>query len=109
MGTIVHLFGFIPESQKNNVSPEDRAEYDKNLSITTNYSKNRFFKNFSDDDNIIRETLLKYGSYVEDIRVDYRNPAAHTNKLRKIDAEECFNFVLDSEKVLREMLCSFDE
>ena len=109
LGTIVHLFGFIPESQMNNVSPEECAEYEKNLSITTNYSKNRFFKNFSDDDNIIRETLLKYGSYVEDIRVDYRNPAAHTNKLRKIDAEECFNFVLDSEKVLREMLCSFDE
>ena len=109
LGTIVHLFGFIPESQQNNVSDDDREDYEKNLSITTHYSKNRFFKNFSDDDNIIRETLLKYGSYVEDIRVDYRNPAAHTNKLQKIDAEECFKFVLDSEKVLREMLCSFDE
>ena len=93
----------------NILKPKDILEYNKNHSITTDYTRQNLFKNFSDDENIIRETLLDYGSYVEDIRVDYRNPAAHTNRLKKIDAEECFKFVLDSEKVLKLMLDSFDE
>lgn len=109
MGTAVHLFGFVPKSQMNILKPKDILEYNKNHSITTDYTRQNLFKNFSDDEDKIRETLLTYGSYVEDIRVDYRNPAAHTNKLKKIDADECFEFVLDSEKVLREMLDSFDE
>ena len=109
LGTAVHLFGFVPKSQMKNLTKKTIAEYEKNHSITTDYTKQRLFKNFSDDEEKIRETLLKYGSYVEDIRVDYRNPAAHTNKLGIIDADECFRFVLDSEKVLREMLDSFDK
>ena len=109
MGTAVHLFGFVPDSQMKNITPKQIAEYDKNHSITTDYTTQMLFKNFSEDEEKIRETLLTYGSYVEDIRVDYRNPAAHTNKLTKINADECFKFVLDSEKVLREMLDSFDE
>lgn len=109
LGTAVHLFGFVPDSQMKNITPKKIAEYDKNHSITTDYTTQMLFKNFSEDEEKIRETLLTYGSYVEDIRVDYRNPAAHTNKLTKINADECFKFVLDSEKVLREMLDSFDE
>lgn len=109
LGTAVHLFGFVPKSQMKNIKQNDIEEYNKNHSITTDYTRQRLFKNFSDDEKKIRETLLKYGEYVEAIRVDYRNPAAHTNKLTKINADECFEFVLDSEKVLREMLDSFDE
>ena len=71
------------------------------------YSKNNLLKDYTDEE--IEKTLYEYGSFVEDIRIKYRNPAAHTNELEQIDAEECFNYVLDVEKVLRIMLDSFDK
>ena len=72
------------------------------------YSGEHLFKQSELSDEKIRETLFEYGEYVDKIRTDYRNPAAHTNELKKIDAEECFKFVLDAQKVLKIMLDSFD-
>ena len=56
------------------------------------------------------EILAKASDYAQDIetiRVSYRNPSAHTNELQKINAKECFDYVLDVEKVLKKMLDSF--
>ena len=60
------------------------------------------------DENRIRRLLKKYASSIEEIRKNYRNPSAHTNEIKRIDAEECFNLVLDVEKLLKQMLDSFD-
>ena len=109
LGTAVHLFGFIQDSQKNNMSQKKLAEYEKNLSISVEYSKKRLFNNFSDDDEEIRKTLIEYGSYVDKIRLDYRNPAAHTGLLNQTRANECFEYILEVQKVLKIMLESFDE
>ncbi len=45
---------------------------------------------------------------VEDIRTDYRNPSAHTNQLKSTNAQQCFDLVLDVEKLLKTMLDSLD-
>jgi hypothetical protein len=45
---------------------------------------------------------------VEEIRTDYRNPSAHTNELRCINAKQCFDLVLDVEKFLKKFLDSVD-
>lgn len=58
---------------------------------------------------IIESLLAEYGEAVERIRKKYRNPAAHTNELKRVDAQECFDLVLDVEKVLKRMLDSFSE
>lgn len=81
-------------------------EYEYNLSTIIEYSK-KYFKNYSDEK--IRATLIEYGSYVDEIRVEYRNKAAHTNELTIIKAEECFRYVLYAEQVLKIMLDSFDQ
>lgn len=60
------------------------------------------------DESEIKALLNKYASSIEDIRKKYRNPSAHTNEIKRIDAEECFNLVLDIEKLLKQMLDSFD-
>ncbi len=38
---------------------------------------------------------------------NYAGLCAHTNALGRISAEECFNLVLDVEKILKKMLDSF--
>ena len=102
LGTITYLLGFGGSDNPN-------EEYEKNLSISIEYSKKRLFKNFSDDNEKIKKTLIEYGSYVDKIRLDYRNPAAHTGLLNQTKADECFKYVIELQKVLKIMLESFDE
>lgn len=41
--------------------------------------------------------------------VEIHNPkAAHTNELKRVNAEQCFELVLDVEKLLKRILDSFD-
>lgn len=102
LGTITYLLGFGGSENPN-------EEYEKNLSISVQYSKKRLFKNFSDNDDEIKKTLIEYGTYVDKIRLDYRNPAAHTGLLNQTKANECFEYVIELQKVLKIMLDSFDE
>lgn len=69
------------------------------------YSREKLFPGKSDED--IKKMLDEYAAAIEDIRTDYRNPSAHTDQLHQIDAEQCFNLVLDVEKLLKKMLDSF--
>ena len=45
---------------------------------------------------------------MEAVKKDYRNPSAHTNELKRIDAEQCFDLVIDVEKLMKRMLDSFN-
>lgn len=56
------------------------------------------------DDTYIEDALEQIVDGVETIRKDYRNPSAHTNQLRKINAKECFDLVLDVEKLLKTII-----
>ena len=58
-------------------------------------------------DNEILDLMQYYAEEIETVKNDYRNPSAHTNELTKIDAEQCFNLVLDVEKLLKKMLDEF--
>lgn len=71
------------------------------------YCKECVFSNYSESE--MEQLLTKYASSIEVIREKYRNPSAHTNEIKQVDAEECFNLVLDIEKLLKKMLDSFDE
>ena len=56
------------------------------------------------DDTYIETALDQIADGVETIRKDYRNPSAHTNQLQKINAKECFDLVLDVEKLLKTII-----
>ena len=90
----------ISEEDKENIK-EKILEYVKH-SVLKTYSKSH-----SDED--IFELLSDYVEDVERVRKDYRNPSAHTNALTRVSAKECFDLVLDVEKLLKRMLDSFDE
>lgn len=71
------------------------------------YSKEKLLSGKTDDE--IMELLQNYAESVEEVKNDYRNPSAHTNELRRVDAEQCFALVVDVEKLMKKMLDSFDE
>ncbi len=60
------------------------------------------------DIKIIEQRLEMIAQGVEDVRRDYRNPSAHTNKLQSINAKQCFDLVLDVEKLLKAILDALD-
>lgn len=103
LGTITCIMGFNRWGKL-----KDDGIYDNSIFKLIDYSSDHIFKQKKYSDEKIKEKLFEYGGYVDKIRLDYRNPAAHTDELKKINAKECFKFVLDSEKVLLKMLKTFD-
>ena len=102
-------FPFVVGSQFIADIEEDDKENIKNKIVE--YVRQGVLKTFSlthSDDEIL-ELLSDYADDVERVRKDYRNPSAHTNALTKVSAKECFDLVLDVEKLLKKMLDSFDE
>jgi hypothetical protein len=77
----------------------------KNKRILLDYASHCIFSNKSYSQ--IEAILLDYAQEIDSIRQMYRNPAAHTNMLKRHNAESCFNLVLDVEKLLKKMLDSF--
>jgi len=79
---------------------------ENNREVLLDFANKRLFKNKNDRE--IGDLLYEYAVDVEEIRDRFRNPSAHTNELKCADAEQCFDLVVDVEKVLKKMLDSFD-
>lgn len=99
MGSIAFAMCYIEDKY------DSAAQKKQNRDRLIEYSKKKLFPGKSDED--ISKMLNEYAAAIEDIRNDYRNPSAHTDQLHQIDAERCFNLVLDVEKLLKKMLDSF--
>ncbi len=91
-------------SEDKKTSPERKTLNKRRL---LEYSKAKLFPGKTEDE--ISEILHDYAENIEKIRVQYRNPSAHTDELHQVDAENCFNLVLDVEKMLKKMMDSFAE
>ena len=101
LGTFAYLVGvkideLLSDSQREN-----------NKSKLFEYLRDELLPNKTD--NEISELMQYYAEEIETVKNDYRNPAAHTNELTRIDAEQCFNLVLDVEKLLKKMLDEFSK
>jgi hypothetical protein len=79
----------------------------KNKKRLMEYTSQCILKGLSREE--IEKKLCFFASNIEDIRHRFRNPAAHTNTIRRCDAEDCFSIVLDVEKLLKKMMDSFVE
>jgi len=91
-----------PEKDKYSKSEEKN----NNKSKLMKYCKKCIFSRYNE--NNINDLLNQFGDSIEEIKDNYRNPSAHTNCIKQVDAEECLNLVLDVEKLLKQMLDSFD-
>ena len=66
------------------------------------YAKNELFKEKTESkcSEIIKEHLLNIKIVCE----KYRNPAAHKQKMNKVSARECLDFMIDVKRVLGKIL-----
>lgn len=100
LGTLAYILCYIipddmPEERSNN-NKEKLLDY-----VSENLMSGKTRKEIFD-------ILQDFAESVEEVRKDYRNPSAHTNELQRVDAEACFDLVIDVEKLLKRMLDSFD-
>lgn len=101
MGSIAFAMCYLEDKYD---SPAQRKQ---NKELLIEYTRVKLFPGKSDVE--ISKLLDEYAAAIEAIRIDYRNPSAHTDQLHQVDAEQCFNLVLDVEKLLKRMLDSFYE
>ena len=66
------------------------------------YATRSLFKS-SDRRNAEREIEKDY-HFIEKVRLDYRNPSAHRDKLTITSAKNCIEYVIDVQHMLKEML-----
>ena len=85
---------------------DSQAQKENNKRKVIEYSKARLFSKKSDEE--IANILVDYAYSVDLIRNSYRNPSAHANQVKRATAEDCFNLIIDVEKLLKRMLDSFD-
>ena len=66
------------------------------------YAKSDLFK-FSDQRRVEAEIEKDY-HFIEKVRLDYRNPSAHRDRLTITSAKGCLDYVIDVQHMLKEML-----
>lgn len=80
--------------------------FENNKQKLLEFCKEKLFTKLVDTDILAR--LDEFAMQVETVKTEYRNPAAHTNELKYVKAQECFDLIVDVEKLLKKMLEAFD-
>ena len=94
LGSVISIFGL---SRKNNISVGNRCCYHK----FEQYCEQELY-NLNPYD--MQKEIFHNAFFIEKVRKDYRNPAAHTGRLTKTICSECLDYVVDTEKQLKRML-----
>lgn len=61
----------------------------------------------STTDNDIIQKIQMFDEYIRNVKNKYRNPAAHKNTMTMSEASECLDYILEIERVLKNMLEQF--
>ena len=56
----------------------------------------------------IESELIRDCEFIERLRCTYRNPAAHTGTFDKVSAAQCFEYVIEVQKMLQKMIHKMD-
>ena len=100
LGSVAYVLGV-------KVSPDVDAESEQRIHDEIyDFCRNKIM--VGKDDVYIADALEQIAEGVETVRQDYRNPSAHTNQLQKVNAKECFDLVLDVEKLLKTIIECLD-
>ncbi len=100
LGSIAYILCY---SQAEDISPN---QVENNHEKLIEYVSTCLMK--GKDKEEIENHLELIAEGVESIRKDYRNPSAHINQLQRINAQQCFELVIDVEKLLKQFLIVFD-
>ena len=102
LGSVAYIFCIKPELKPGN----DTTQRDKDKGILLDFAEKKIYKDTPRDE--IESQLDSYARDVDEVKSKFRNKSAHTNELKKSNAKECFDIVLDVQKLLRKMIESFD-
>ena len=102
LGTVVPSIGLKREydTEGNIIAYTEANVKTKNEFI--DYAKKDLFK-FSDCRRVEME-IDKDIHFIEKVRLDYRNPAAHRDRMTITSAKECLEYVIDVQHMLKNML-----
>ncbi|MBE6665052.1 MAG: hypothetical protein E7603_02365 [Ruminococcaceae bacterium] len=70
--------------------------------IFLDYAKNILFTGMPTEK--VKQEIERNCNFIERLRVDFRNPAAHTGSFNRIKATQCFEYVIEIQKMLQKML-----
>lgn len=102
LGSIAYVFCMKPE-----LKPEDDdSQKVKDKSILLDFAEAVLYENTPRD--VIETQIDSFANDIEEIKTKYRNKAAHTNELKKKNAKECFDIILDVQKLLKTMIEAFN-
>lgn len=100
LGTVAFV---LCHSVPDNITEE---QHQNDVCKLVEFSKAELLKEYTEEQII--DLLDEYGEEIAEITKEYRNKAAHTNELKRVNAEQCFELVLDVEKLLKRILDSFN-
>lgn len=101
LGSVPYVLGYKKQRKLT------KKQIDNNESKLKEYAEKELFSTNTDVD--VLKVLKQYGEKVEDIKERFRNPSAHTNEISRTSAKECLEIVVDVEKLMKNMLDSFDK
>ena len=78
----------------------------ESLMQTERYKARPYFVEFLQSRNIdnAEEKIIKFANHLKDVKDKYRNESAHKNRIIKIQAENCLNYLLKTIKFINEFL-----
>lgn len=100
LGEVIHLLGVEYDRYTHHLKWAPSSEKEEFLS----YSKKCLFDSTCIATDKIESEILRDCEFIEKVRKDYRNPSAHKKALTLIKAQECLNYVVDVQKMLKNML-----
>ncbi len=100
LGNITGVTGYVAYLDTNTVKLVGRLT-DENQKFLK-YAKADLFCGLSESRCV--ETIKKHTLNIKKVCVNYRNPSAHKQKISKVSARECLDFMIDVKKVMGEML-----
>ena len=102
LGSVVSVVGYKRDYGSNGTIIEYTIQHTGTKNEFLNYAQQVLFK--TSDRHKAETELEKDYKFIEKVRLDYRNPSAHRDRLTITSAKGCLDYVIDVQHMLKEML-----
>ncbi len=102
LGSVIQVMGFKRRHDRDGNITGYEIAYPPAKKEFLSYARTGLFK-FSERKKVEAEIKKDY-LFIEKVRLDYRNPSAHRDRLTRTSAQKCMEYVIDVHHMLREML-----
>lgn len=104
LGSVVPVIGRYRIYDEDGHIKQFGIKNDKEYEMFLKYAQKRLYK--TSDKNKVLEEIKRDYQFIENVRLKYRNPAAHRDGLTKVSAQTCLQYVIEIQCMLKKMLGS---